>query len=648
MLTTEQASKTAQQIFLLDSFEDTEISTIVDILKTADEMYFNNGDSFLEDNQYDALKQYAHGTDPTNAYFIGVGSSIRGSKIKLPYPMGSLTQAYQGDVSNWIAKYNLQHEKVIITDKLDGVSVMIVYDTDGQLQIAFSRGDGTEGADITRHISKIPSLPKNVKQQIVLRAEVIASEANFLRIVDNETVVSRSGKPYKNARNMVAGLLNAETNPQEVYKHLNVVAYEVIVPTGLSKQQQITLLEKNKFETAISEPHIGNDLNDHFLTTYLNNRRTYARYAIDGIVLDVDDAILRSKINPSKDTLNPEYARKFKVADESNDAVAIVKEVQWNVSKDGFFKPRVKIEPIELVGVTIQHATGFNGKFIADNGIGPGAKVKITRSGDVIPYIYGVAEKATPQLPPGDWTWNETGVDIIVANKDDHADVKFEQLLDFFNTIDVDNLGEGNLKQIFDAGFETPESVIELTVQDVQSLVGSRPIGKKIFDALHKKLQSIPEYVLMGAHPCFGRGIGTRKMKKLWEAFEGDMSECANIVRVLTVEGFEQKTAQKVANGYPKYVDFVNKINKFVSFVPYEAPKQGHLTGQTIVFTGFRDKQLEQSITNAGGKIGTSVSGKTTILITADADSQSGKATKARELGIRVLGRDQFIQEFSI
>jgi NAD-dependent DNA ligase len=281
-----------------------------------------------------------------------------------------------------------------------------------------------------------------------------------------------------------------------------------------------------------------------------------------------------------------------------------------------------------------------------DNNIGPGAKVKITRSGDVIPYVFAVVEQTTAQLPPGDWHWNETGVDIIVAGKDDHDDVKFQQLLDFFNTIDVDNLGEGNLRPMFDAGFKTPESIIELTIQDVQSLVGSRPIGKKIFDALHKKLSSLPEYVLMGAFPGFGRGIGVRKMKKLWEAFAGDMQQCCNIVRILTVDGFEQKTAQKISQGYGKYTEFLQKISKFVSFVPYEAPKQGHLTGQTIVFTGFRDKQLEQTITNAGGKIGTSVSSKTTILITADADSQSGKAVKAREIGINVVGKEQFIKEF--
>ena len=106
------------------------------------------------------------------------------------------------------------------------------------------------------------------------------------------------------------------------------------------------------------------DLNDADLTKYLNKRRKGNDYAIDGLVIEVDDAKKRAKINPTRDSLNPEYARKFKVADASNLAVAKVIEVQWNISKDGYLKPRVKIEPTELVGVTVQHATGFNAKFI--------------------------------------------------------------------------------------------------------------------------------------------------------------------------------------------------------------------------------------------------------------------------------------------
>lgn len=645
-MTPELAASTINDVFLLNQLETTPTSTIIDVLKTADELYFNDQDSFLTDEQYDVLKQYAEHAAPTDEYFIGVGSTVRGSKIKLPHPMGSLTQAYLGDIEKWIKKYSLEKQSIIVTDKLDGVSILIIYNNRGELQKAYSRGDGIEGADVTRHVTKIVKIPKQTNRALDIRAEVILTEENFRYLRDFAKITSRSGKPYKNARNMVAGIMNAETNDPTIYEYLDVVTYEIIVPEHFDKGEQLQLLSENQFTIAYCASFVGKHITDSMLTHYLKWRRDETEFAIDGLVIDVDNLTIRNTMNPTKDTLNPEYARKFKIADASNEAIATVIEVQWNLSKDGYFKPRVKIEPVDLVGVTIQHATGFNGKFINENEIGPGAKIRITRSGDVIPFITGVVEPAQAQMPSENWIWNNTLVDAVLPSGSIHTTVQFEQLLDFFNTIGVDNLGEGNLQRMFDLGFTTPENIIELTVQDMQSLVGSKPIGKKIFDALHKRLNGIHEYTLMGAHSCFGRGVGVRKMKKLWEAFEGDMIRCRNVVNIIAVHGFDQKTAEKIANGYDKYVDFYSKISKYIALAEYTAPKQGTLTGSTIVFTGFRDKTLEQQIIEQGGKVGTSVSKNTTILITAEPDSQSTKAKKAREVGVKVMGKEQFMEEY--
>lgn len=650
MLTYDEGIKIAQDLFVLGNFEDTDLEQILAALQAADDLYTNEGESFFSDDQYDALKRYAQRLAPSHVYFTGVGSTVRGGKIKLPYKMGSLTQAYQGDVKGWITKHKLDNEDLLVTEKLDGVSVMIVYGDGGKLQIAYSRGDGIEGADITRHISKIESVPVRVagRAPMVIRAEAIISKVNFKKV--QPLVKSRSGQPYKNARNMMAGLMNAETNPGVVYDYIDVVAYEIVSPTGKDKEDQLdNLYEDNAFVIPKNFICKGKQATDHFLTESIQRMRDDSEYEIDGIVIEVNKAALRTKINPTKDTLNPEYARKYKVADENNLAVATVKEVQWNISKDGYLKPRVKIEPVELVGVTVQHATGFNAKFIKDNQIGPGAQIKITRSGDVIPFILEVVKPAKQaQLPNVDADWTSTGVDLVVKNAHENITAKFEQLLDFFTTIDTPNLREGNLRPIFDAGFETPESVIELTQEDFASLVGSQVMGKKIFQGLREKLTNIPMYVLMGACPAFGRGVGVRKMKKLYEAFEGDMAMCAKVPNILTVEGFEQKTASKIAAGYPKFQEFLKKIQKYVTIAKYERKKQGSFSGQIVVFTGFRSKDLEKVIESQGGKMGSSVSSKTTLLVAEDKDSNSGKAKKARELGVKVIGQDDLINMLGI
>lgn len=641
-MNTSTAKRIAHELTLFSEFDLFSIDDIIATLQVADDLYFNSEDTIFSDADYDAVKQYAYENAPNHSYFIGVGSEVRGSKVKLPYPMGSLTQAYLGDIEHWVVKHNLTNDDIIATEKLDGVSVLIVYDSTGKLQIAYSRGDGTNGADITRHISKIAAVPQQLptRAAMVVRAEAIISKDNFPKI--QSQVKTRGGQQYKNARNMMAGLMNSSTNDPIVYQFIDIVAYEILSPTDGDKTSQLTTLDAVcGFNVPEYQLLKGAGLNDHSLSALVQSMRENSAYEIDGIVLEVCDAERRKTINPTKDTLNPEYARKYKVADESNNAIATVIEVQWNISKDGYLKPRVKIEPIELVGVTVQHATGFNGKFIVENGIGPGAKIRITRSGDVIPFIVETIQRADSiQLPDVDYVWTDTGVDMVIVDKDDHDAVKYEQLLHFFSTIDVPALKEGNVQSLFDAGFKAPEDVITLMEQEMCAVIGSA-IGKRVHAGIREKFSNIPEYVLMGAHPAFGRGVGVRKMKKLWEEFRGDMSMCANVDNILQVHGFEQKTADKIASGYHAYVVFCNKVSHLIEFEPFKQQATGPMTGQIVVFTGFRSKALEDTIIKLGGTMGSSVSSKTTLVVADDVNSSSGKVTKAHSLGVRVINMSQ-------
>lgn len=389
--------KEAVAMMLTGSFEDTDIDTLIKMLRAADDRYHNGQESFFSDADYDSVKQYAQQAAPDDLYFVGVGSEVRGGKVKLPFPMGSLTQAYAGDTKQWVQKHNLVDDEFIVTEKLDGISCLLIYGADSKLKIAYSRGDGTMGADITRHVSKIHRIPKQLfmnEGDLVVRAEIIFKK-NDWDIV--KTKITRSGGEfYKNARNCVAGLMNASESDPVAYQYLSVVAYEVI-GQNISKEYQLLMLDRLGFATPHTKVFVdGSWFDDDQLIDILNQMRTMSEYEIDGIVLEVSDFNIRNKINPTKDTLNPEYARKFKIADASNYAETEVVEVQFAISKNGYLKPRIKIKPVELVGVTVQYATGFNAKFIRDNKIGPGAIIKIIRSGDVIPYIIGVI-KSMPE-----------------------------------------------------------------------------------------------------------------------------------------------------------------------------------------------------------------------------------------------------------
>lgn len=239
-------------------------------------------------------------------------------------------------------------------------------------------------------------------------------------------------------------------------------------------------------------------------------------------------------------------------------------------------------------------------------------------------------------------SWTSTGVDLVLDNASDNDQVRFEQLNDFFATIDAPHLREGNLEAFFELGFTKPEDIIEMTQEDICSVLKSIPIGKKVFVGLREVLTNIPLYKLMGAHPAFGRGVGVRKMKKLYEAFEGDMSKCTNLDAIIEVDGFDKKTATKIVAGYPAFERFHEAVKGYVTIAPYEAKRTGSMSGQTVVFTGFRSKDLEAMVEELGGKMGTGVSSKTTLVVTTDKNSGTGKVTKAKELGVKIVDVEEF------
>lgn len=639
-----EGQQLVREMFVVGNIEATPVATMIELLETADDLYFNDQDTFMTDDQYDVLKQLAQRLSPAHKYFTGVGSAVRGGKIKLPHQMGSLNQVQIGEFTDWVNDLSLGDEEIVISDKLDGASAMLVYDASGGLQIAYSRGDGVQGADITRHVLRIKTVPHQITNEtgapVSIRAENIISKESFALI--NTGHYTRGGRIYKNPRNMVSGLMNSSDNQDKVYTAIDTVAYEIIGST-LSKWEQLQQLERWGFRVARFNVAPASSYDDNKLSKLLVSRRESSMYEIDGVVVDVNSAAIRARLKT--DDLNPKYAIKYKVADDSNLAIARVRNVEWNISKDGYQKPRVQIDPVDLVGVTIQNATGFNAKFIKDNKIGPGALVKITRSGDVIPFILEVVQPADEaQMPDGDNVWSDTGVDLILADATSNDTVRFQQLNDFFATIDVPHLGEGNLRLMFDMGFDTPEKIIPLTQEDIGSLVGSIAIGKKIFTSMRTKFTKIPMHLLMGAHPAFGRGVGVRKMKKLEEAFDGDMSMCVDIDKIVAVEGFDVKTAKKIVQGYPIFTTFLQSISQYVEVAPYVKRAQGLLTGKDIVITGFRDKTLDARIESLGGRVASGVSNKTHVVVAADPSEVSTKLTKARQLGIPIVSKADFIK----
>jgi len=296
-----EIAKLAKEVVLFDSYDDYEIDELVTVLTFADDQYHNRastGELSLSDQQYDSLRRYVEMTAPDHAYFASgaVGSEVRGGKVKLPFPMGSLNQIYEGEIVGWVAQRGLQSASFITTDKLDGASGLTMWKR-GELQIAYSRGDGVEGADITRHIKRFHFIPKTLKDKsdLPIRGEVILTKKNFISLRDE--LVRRGKREYKNARNMVAGLMNSSENDPVVYSYLHFVAYEIVGDTR-SKLEQLKHLKELGFMVPPYDTVGGGDLNDKYLTALLEDARARTEYEIDGIVIDVNSQVERSKLNP--------------------------------------------------------------------------------------------------------------------------------------------------------------------------------------------------------------------------------------------------------------------------------------------------------------------------------------------------------------
>ena len=632
------------------------LEEIIELLTSCDDAYFNADEPVLSDREYDILKRKAFAMEPSNDYFVKIGSDVRGGKIKLPYSMGSLNQVYEGEVSDWVSKYSLEKKDVVVTDKLDGVSCMLVYNN-GVLSIGYSRGNGIEGADWTRHIKEIPCIPKTIPstEYLVVRAEIIMKEEVFAE--------KYLGK-YKNARNMVSGVLNRKETETSVLDDLDLVAYEIVAGSSglnagmekVSKNEMLSLLKKYGFLVVESFAATGAYLTDEWLAEKLSDARVKSPYTLDGLVVTVNNHASLD-LQSSSSSLNPEHSVKYKVLDDDSVVETIVVDVHWEVSKHGYLKPRVEIVPVELFGTTVTFATGFNGAYIRDNGIGRGARIRITKSGMVIPFIVGVVQKATSQLPPqdiyGGWAFNDSDVEIVVVDKE-HPVIVMKQVLDFFEKFKVDLLKEATMTTIWATlpSHKYDDAICDLcdyTESEWVKYIGVN--GSKIYKSLRQRLESAAWETFLGGSRYMGAGFGVRKAKALLNGISDLPNElwALTVDQIVAKEGFDTKTADMVMAGLPASKTLLERLETMgvIKFVE-EKKKTMELNNLVVVMTGFRDADLQYQIESKGGKVGSSVSKKTTHVLALDPNSGSGKAQKAKDLGVKVMTPEDFKFEFDL
>ena len=619
---------------LLIELKKIDIGKLKSLKEYLDDKYYNTEETCeFNDFQYDILKDLITESEGEN-YIHSIGSKVRedDNRVKLPVWLGSLDKIKPEDknkLNNWVAKNNF--ENYIVENKLDGVSCL--YECKKGNVKLYTRGDGSIGADITHLLEYIKNIPK-VKIDIMIRGELIMKEKIFK---------SKYSDTVANSRNMISGLVNAKSLRIGLYD-VDFVAYEIISNEDYQSNpsKQFNMLEHLGFQVVSNKIINKTELNVEKLSEILIYNKSLYEYEIDGIIIQPDEKYIRNL----KD--NPKYAFAFKI----NTFVEAIEEgVEWNISKYKLLKPRIKIKPVNLNGVNINYASGSNAKNIFDNSIGKGAVVKLTRSGDVIPYIFDVIKAAEfPDMPTISYKWNENKVDIIVEDDENNiSDIKM--ISSFFSGMGIKNISDSTVEKIYNAGYKTLKSILKAKKEDFQKIDGfQKTLSEKIYNNIHNGLQNIALDLLLGSACVFGEGIGRKKVKSLLDNFpdilEINMSEKDMIEKIKNIEGFSDKTAEKIVNNIDKVKKFLKDIEKYVSYEKSAQLSSNKLEGKSILFSGYRPKELMEIITKNGGTIASTVNKTLSILIVKDKDSHSSKIETAKKFGIEILYENEFIDNY--
>jgi len=632
---------------VVETMNKKELKELLDYLLDS---YHNKGISLVSDQLFDYVNEYYQ--DKYKPKEKSVGADIKSKeKVKLPYYMGSLDKVKPSttEFEKWIEKYTGPY---ILSYKLDGISAL-VHKIDNKISM-YTRGNGTYGQDISHILPHINIDTSKIINNDAIRGELVITKSNFKRIEAN----------MANARNAVSGIINTKKPDVNMLKLIDFVAYWVIEPK-LKQSDQLKYIENKGIKCV--DYSIKKSISVKMLSEMLVKGRTSLEYEIDGVVI-----IDNSKINIQIEGQNPEWGVAFKQILTDQIAEATVVDVIWEISKDKYIKPKIKINTVELLGSEITFATAFNAKFVVDNKIGPGSIIKLIKSGDVIPYIQEVLKESDskkPKMPSIKYEWNETEVDIIATELDDESMNKIivKKLSYFFQTLDVKYMGEGTIEKFVDNGYNDLWKILSANVSKLGKIDGfGVRLIEKIYDSIDKSLINRNLCDLMAASQIFGRGIGSKKFKLITDAYPNILdivNKNGNIREIINnINGFDDKTTTKIVDNFKLFIKWLGELIKLKPNVlskvgedKKDNKKEKGKTGvyskyanKTIVFTGFRDKEVETLLDKIGSKVTTSVSKNTDILIAADTTEKSSKIVKANELNIKVISKDEFYKSLSL
>ncbi len=548
----------------------------------------------------------------------------------------------------------------VVEPKIDGVGVELVYE-DGVLTVGSTRGDGTDGEDITQNVRTIRSVALSLRRDgapvprlLAVRGEVFYPTEGFRRL--NQQREEAGEYVFANPRNAAAGALKQLDSKITASRPLDLFCHGMgaVEPASFASQSDFHARLRDWGLKPVPLTRVCRGVDE--IVAYqeeMEGRRDGLPYEIDGVVVKVNSLELQRRLGQI--ARSPRWAMAYKF--KPRQSTTRILDIRTQVGRTGTLTPVAHLEPVQLAGVTVRNASLHNMDEIERKDIRVGDTIVLERAGDVIPYVVRVVEEERDgserpfEMPAhcprcGSQVYREEG-EAAYRCVGLSCPAKLKESLKFFgsrNALDIEGLGEKLIEQLVEK--ELVADSADLYSLGEETLAALERMGVKSAQNLIRELGRSKDTSLARFVTALGiRHVGEATAKVLAEHFESlDGIMGAGEEALTEVRDVGPEVAKSIAGFFaePGNRRVIDKLLDAGFRLKAEAPAEGALTGLSFVLTGslatMSRSEAQKSIVALGGRVSGSVSGKTDyVVVGVDPGS---KAAKAEELGVRVLDED--------
>lgn len=636
-------------------------------------LYYVKNSPEISDYDFDVMLKKLEKLETENPEFfdensptLRVGNDLSNEfeKGKHVYPMLSLANTYsleELEAFDTRVKKLVSNPEYVVELKFDGTSISLTY-TSGELERALTRGDGTEGDDVTANVRTIKSIPLCIPElkdveSFEVRGEIMMFKDVLKQL--NKEKLKLEEEPYANTRNAASGSLKNSKSSEVAKRKLDGFFYQLIGESFKTEKhiQNLELIEQFGFKGGLEYVKVCKTISEVLKhIEYIGSIRQGLPFDIDGVVIKVNNLQQREELGFTSKT--PRWATSFKFKAEEVSTKLL--SIDFQVGRTGKITPVANLEPVLVAGTTVSRATLHNIEQLVLLGVQIGHNILLKKGGEVIPYIIGIDEsleynekelveitipKECPCCNTG-LTWSKTEVDLICTNK--HCTDRVKQQVEHFGSkenMNIGELGEGTVDKLVDSGLvEELFHLYYLSVQDILTIPG---FAEKSAQSLYRNIQKSKSQSYQKVLSSLGvSGIGKTSSKLLCKHFKSiDDLASASLTQLMSIDGIGEITAVSILEFFEQDYYIIEELQKVgLNFSETEVKEVGSkLVGKTIVVTGTLSKPrdyFESLIEQNGGKKGSSISSKTSYLLYGE--SAGSKLQKGTDLGVPLITEEMF------